>query len=72
MESNFKAVCVNAAAEALLILNETAYLNAHSIENLPRSTCSSEVRNAFVKDDSSCVLPQLGNEEGYSRLLIFL
>lgn len=72
MESNFKAVCVNAAVEALLFLNETAWLNVHSIENLPRNICCSEVRNVFVKDNSSCVLPWLGNEERYSRLLIFL
>lgn len=63
---------MNAAAEALLILNEAAWLNVHSIENLPRNICYSEVRNIFVKEDSSCVLPWLGNEEGYSRLLIFL
>lgn len=72
MESDLKAVCVNAAVEALLFINETALLNIHSIENLPRNICCSDVRNTFVKDNSSCVLPWLGNEEGYSRLLIFL
>lgn len=63
---------MNAAVEALLILNETAWLNVHSIENLPRNICCSEIRNIFVKDDSSCVLPGFGNEEGYSSLLTFL